>query len=829
MQTLVMKSIRKRDFAWLPTVVVLSVVLIAGSRLIYLSVQHHAAVARETAATVAATFARKIEPPLQRLADLAGRQAASAAQFLSSTDTSETLESVPPATNTFWMTPDDKVLASRPAEAATAGGIASEWQSAEATRAAPGSAVLGPMRLGSEWLVAARSPIVPQSPRAPHSRGWSVGYADFDELIAESHLARLVDMGYDFELSQVEPRSARPRIFVSSSTEPLTDAIGTRIRLPAAAAIPGSYLTVAIRPRGGWYPASLLASEIALLAFLAWLLAFGTHDLSHALQRSRAALAGARRRLRSINQRLAAEMQQRVSLQETFDHARFHDAFTGLPNRRYFMDQLDRALRDVRAKRRQRIAVIIIDIARFKLINDMLGHTAGDELMVQAARRFEKSTSAFEGVLARWGGDQFALLILDVASAEAAQNVAGLLQEDLRSPIELRRHRLVVTATVGVTYVESGQQRAEDVVREADLALSAAKRHGTEKIAVYAPIMAGQAANLVSLEADLHVALEKHELRLLFQPIVDLRTYQMVGAEALLRWRHPVESVLAPDRFLRIAEEAGLMVPITRWIILRVIRVAGQWLRHLPANQKFFISINLSASALRDPGLSEYVAALLRETELPPSLIKFELTEAALISNVAAARGTLDQLHGLGLELMLDDFGTGYSSLSNLQLFPFDFVKIDRPFANRTGSDLANTGMMAAMVQMAGSLNLTAIAEIVETEAAAKALQEMGCDYGQGFYFSEPIEAALALQRLRTQLPFQPPQTTSETMEVRPVQEDGSATIIVPAIREPPPPSLAKSAAAGGRPLEEDDSPTIMMPAGSIGYPQDEDEEEDLE
>ena len=226
-----------------------------------------------------------------------------------------------------------------------------------------------------------------------------------------------------------------------------------RLRLPNGfqPATAGSYLQVAILPRTGWYPATELASDIGLLAFLAWLLAFGTHDLSHALQRSRAALTTARARMRTINKQLATEMQQRLSLQETFDHARFHDAFTGLPNRRYFMDQLDRALRDVRTKRRQRVAVIIVDISRFKLVNDMLGHTAGDELMVQAARRFEKSTSAFEGVLARWGGDQFAVLILDVASTEAAMGVAGLLQEELRTPFELRRHKLVVTATIGVT------------------------------------------------------------------------------------------------------------------------------------------------------------------------------------------------------------------------------------------------------------------------------------------------------------------------------------------------------------------------------------------
>ena len=786
-------AIHKRDLGWVPTVVVLAVVLMAGSRLMYLSVQHHSAAAKAAATSLADGYVRKIEPQLQLLANLANRQAALAAQAVAA-DSTASVDSVPLKKNTFWMAPDDKVLTSRTDEATIASGISSEWQSAESARPVPGSSVLGPLRLGSQWLVAVRVPVVPRGSVDPELRGWSVAYADLDELIATSHLPRLVDAGYDFELTQVEPRSARSRIFISSSTEPMTDTVSSRSRRPNgfSPATAGSYLEVAVRPRAGWYPTTELASDIGLLAFLAWLLSFGTHDLSHALQRSRAALAAARRRLRTINQQLATEMQQRLSLQETFDHARFHDAFTGLPNRRYFMDQLDRALRDVRTKRRQRIAVIIVDISRFKLVNDMLGHTAGDELMVQAARRFEKSTSAFEGVLARWGGDQFAVLILDVASTDSAVQVAGLLQEELRTPFELRRHRLVVTATIGATTVDSGQHRAEDVVREADIALTVAKRHETSKIVLYTPSMAGQAASLVSLEADLHVALEKHELRLLFQPIVDLRTNRMVGAEALLRWRHPVESVLVPDKFMRIAEEAGLMVPITRWIILRVVKLAGEWLRRLPANQKFFLSINLSPTALRDPGLSEYVASLLRETQLPPSLLKFELTEAALISNVGAARETLDRLHSMGIQLMLDDFGTGYSSLSYLQLFPFDFVKIDRPFVNRTGSDQANTGMMAAMVQMAGSLNLTAIAEIIETEAAARALQEMGCDYGQGFYFSEPIEAELALQRLRSQQPFQPVQAP----------ETAAATVMVP-------------------PLEEDDSPTIMIPATTIGYPGD--------
>ena len=761
-----MNAVRRRDFGWLPTVMVLVIVLSAGSRLIYLSAQHRSAEARTAAAAIGARMVAKVEPKLRELA--ARATAAGGPQV-------------------FRMSPDDKVVTAAHNLAQDAAGLASEWASADSIRAAPAAAVLGPVRLGSQWLVALRTPL-----KGAPSRGWAVAFAELDDLVADSHPASLADEGYDFEIGQAEPRSARSRTFISSSTDPLEDAVITRIRLPQgyAPAVPGSYLQIAVRPRAGWFPATDLASDIGLLAFLAWLLAFGTHDLSHSLQRSRWALAASRRRLHAVTKQLSSEMQQRLQLQETFDHARFHDAFTGLPNRRYFMDQLDRALRDVRTKRRQRLAVIIVDIARFKLINDMLGHTAGDELMVQAARRFEKSTAALECVLARWGGDQFAALILDLASTEAAVSTSSALLEELRAPFELRRHRLSVTAAIGVTSADSGQQRAEDVVREAHIALSVAKLRTTEKVVAYSASMAGQTADLVSLEADLHVALEKHELRLLFQPIVDLRSYRMIGAEALLRWRHPVESLLAPDKFLRIAEDAGLMVPITRWVILRACKVVAQWRRRLLPEQRFFISVNLAPSALRDPGLSDYIGSLMRETQIPPWALKFELTEAALLSNVGAARETLERLHALGVQLMLDDFGTGYSSLSHLQLFPFDFVKIERPFVNRTEGDQVNTGMMSALVQMASSLRLTPVAELIETEAAAHALREMGCDYGQGYYFSEPLEAELALQRLQSRQPFEPRRDSAETLQLQP--------------------------------LEVDDSPTIMMPADALAFPHEE-------
>jgi EAL domain-containing protein (putative c-di-GMP-specific phosphodiesterase class I) len=268
--------------------------------------------------------------------------------------------------------------------------------------------------------------------------------------------------------------------------------------------------------------------------------------------------------------------------------------------------------------------------------------------------------------------------------------------------------------------------------------------------------MGGSFASLVSLEADLHVALERRELHLQFQPIIDLRKQRAVGVEALLRWRHPVEGMLTPDAFLGVAEEAGLIMPITRWTVRRVCQLASEWRHRLPPEKEFYISMNLSASALRDRELSSHVAAALEEFATSPRLLKLELTEGGLIGDPVVAREVLDALHKLGVEMMLDDFGTGYSSLSYLQLFPFDYVKIDRPFVDRPGAERTNSAIAAAIVQMAAGLGLKSIAEIVETQDAAQDLARMGCDFAQGYYYCEPLEADDALHMLHTYNPSTP-------------------------------------------------------------------------
>ncbi len=672
---------RISDWQWLPTVAVLAVVLLAGGRMITLSVRERAVQFREVAQTTATRTASALESRLRNTAPLRG-----------------------------------------------------------SSRSAP-----------------------------------------IAERIASTvPMKRLGAAGYDFEISEVDAGRSFRQVLLRSQINPLDQPVRTNVSVPPdfLPETPGGHLELAIRPKTGWYPARDVATSIGLLCIVAWLLAFGTHDLTHSLQRSRATAESLKHRLRLLNQRLTGEIEARQQLQQSFDHARYHDAFTGLPNRRYFMDRLDRALRDVRARKRQRLAIILVDIERFRQINDTLGQTAGDEVMVQAARRFGEATASLEAILARWSEDQFAALVFDVPSNEGALAIASAMQQELQEPFELRKHRLSVTARMGVSFIESGSQRAEEALREADIALSVSRRQENARTIAYTPAMGGDAASLVSLEADLHVALERNEFRLLFQPIVDLRTENVLGAEALIRWKHPVEGLLRPSRFLAIAEEAGLLVAMTRWVILRVCKIAGDWRRRLPTNVPFYFSINLSATVLRDPGFVDYVALVLRETGTPPQMIKFELTEGGLIANVGAAREVLQRLHEMGIELMLDDFGTGYSSLSYLQLFPFDYLKIDRPFVNRTGSEQANNGITSAVLQMASSLSLKTIAEVVETAAAAEALGKMGCDFGQGYFFSEPLDAEEALKRL----------------QIKGIRVPGGATIIQPAA-EP-----------------QDDSPTLAMP-----------------
>ncbi|HVS75331.1 MAG TPA: bifunctional diguanylate cyclase/phosphodiesterase [Steroidobacteraceae bacterium] len=774
-----------RRTAWLPAVLVFATVAAAGSRLVVLSVQQRAEEARVAAQGAAARCARAIERQLGDLATHASSAARAAGRYArpgaERTAAASRPSGRPPAPDfkVFRWAANGSVTAPDAAGAAVAKSIVSEWRAAATARGVPASALLGPVREGSTWLVAARAPLArPKASGSASAGGWAVAYASLDRLLARADLAGAAGAGNDFALVQSDAAGGYARTFVASSANPLRDPAASVIHAPPGYAFTSrGELTFQIRPRGGWYPTATLATDIGLLALIAWLLTFTAHDLTHRTLRLRASLAASRRQLHAANQRLAREIAQRESLQESVDRARFHDAFTGLPNRYCFMDQLDRALRELRARRDRCIGVFLIAIDRFQLINETLGHAAGDELMVQAGHRF-RTAVASSCMLARWSGDQFALLVRDLGSKEAAPRLAADLQAVLQEPFELRRNRLAITARIGISCLESWPQRAEQLMREAEVALSVARRQEEATCVTYSPSMGGDSASLVSLEADLFVALERRELKLLFQPIVALRGRRAVGAEALLRWLHPIEGMLGPERFLPIAEETGIIVPITRWTIHTVCALAREWRRRLPPGTEFYLSVNLSAAALRDPELSDYVSGQLTETAIPPRTLKFELTEGGLISNVVAARQTLERLHQTGVELMLDDFGTGYSSLNHLQLFPFDYVKIDRPWVGASPAQHSGASLASAMVQLASSLGLTPIAEVVESQATADALEEMGCHFGQGNFFCGPVEPEDALQCLG-----------AESGGVLPPEQAGAG---------------------------QDDSPTLVLPAGII-------------
>jgi len=770
-----MKAVwRRLATGWIAVALCAGVVLLAGTRLVVLSLKQTAAQMHSAAQRLADQDAGALQAQLKMLAALAEQRAAAAADA-----------SPPPAGgNEFWLGSDGKLLGS-PADYRTASDIATAW-GRPATAAS--ARMLGPLREGSQWVVALRAPL-----RLPHGNGdsvpigWSVVYRDLGDLLVAAQVDRVTRAGYDFELSRSDA-AGRPVIFTGSAAAPLAEPVASPIALPGDAAgdavgnAPQAGWSLAIRPRSGWFPASALAVDLSLLILVTWLVALGVRDGARHFLQLRSALTVSRRRLQEAHRRLAQEIERRDQLQKSFDHSHFHDSVTGLPNRQFFLGRLDRAMRELRGRPERCLAVLLIAIDRFKVVTDTLGHTAGDELMLQITRDFGQALSGQEHALARWSEDELALLLPDAPDAAAIPEAARALQLLLQAPIELRRHRVIVAASIGATFVDSGLRRTEEVMREADIALSSAHaRGGGSGFAAYSASMQANLVDLVSVEADLQLALERSEFRLLFQPIVELSARRVVGVEALLRWLHPVHGLLTPEHFLALAEEAGLIVPITHWIIARVCELSRQWRPRLPAGRAFYISINLSPAALLDPELGDYVGRALELTGTSAATLKFELTESGLISNAGAAREALDRLHAMGIELMLDDFGSGYSSLSHLQLFPFDYIKIDGPFDARPGQGQGHATLVRAIAQIAATLGLKTIAEVVETTDAVEALERIGCGFAQGNVFCSPVDAEQAIQRLCMQI--LEPMDELDRQALRD-ESDDSPTMILPVMPE---------------------------------------------
>jgi diguanylate cyclase (GGDEF)-like protein/PAS domain S-box-containing protein len=454
----------------------------------------------------------------------------------------------------------------------------------------------------------------------------------------------------------------------------------------------------------------------------------------------------------------ARDVTQRRALEQELAHRAYHDTLTELPNRALLVDRLGHAL--ARAARvGGRTGVLFIDLDDFKIINDSLGHQLGDELLVLVSQHLRASIRPGD-TAARLGGDEFIVLLEDLSTPGDARAVADRFLERLRSPIPLSSREVTIGASIGIALSSDSESvLPDDLLRQADLAMYAAKSQGKGRVTAFDPSMHERSLERMEVEADLRRALERDELLVFYQTIVELDTKRVIGVEALVRWQHPTRGLMLPDQFITVAEETGLIVPLGRWVLREACRQTQAW-RQGTADPGLVISVNLSARQFQSPNLLDDVATALHDSRLPPACLKLEITESVAMEAGLATIETLQSLKGLGVLLAIDDFGTGYSSLAYLKRFPVDTLKVDRAFVDGLGHDPQDTAIVKSVVAMARALGLSVTAEGIETAAQLKELRALNCREGQGYYFSRPQPAATVTPLLTTR-PLAPSRTQS--------------------------------------------------------------------
>jgi diguanylate cyclase (GGDEF)-like protein/PAS domain S-box-containing protein len=420
-------------------------------------------------------------------------------------------------------------------------------------------------------------------------------------------------------------------------------------------------------------------------------------------------------------------------------HDAFHDSLTGLPNRALFLDRLEHRLALEKRRHKTSFCVLVLDIDRFKVINDSLGHVRGDELLIEVARRLQSCLRPADTV-ARLSGDEFTILLEDVPNASDARKVADRLQEELRVPFWLGTHEVFSGASIGIAHGSATYAHPEDILRDADTALYRAKAQGRGRCVEFDASMHDRAVELLQLETSLRRAVERNEFHLHYQPVVSLASGQIKGAEALLRWKHPERGLVPPMEFIPLAEETGLIVEIGAWVLREACRQMKEWQARL-GQPDLEIGVNLSSRQFQGPGLVAAVAEVLRATGLSPRCLRLEVTESLLMDKHPNVAQTMTELRAMGVRIDLDDFGTGYSSLSYLHQFPIDTLKIDRSFIQRLGATDDAQEIVNTILALASSLDMEVVAEGVETEQQLEQLRKMRCAYAQGYHLSRPVEA----------------------------------------------------------------------------------------
>ncbi len=433
---------------------------------------------------------------------------------------------------------------------------------------------------------------------------------------------------------------------------------------------------------------------------------------------------------------------------EELEHRAFHDPLTRLPNRALFMEYLDQALTRA-AGNQEAVAVLFLDLDRFKFVNDSLGHEAGDLLLTAVAGRIQASLGHGD-IVARFGGDKFTVLIKDILGVGEAGEVAERILDSLQAPFTVRGRRVFISASIGISMSTSGQDRPEDLLRDADIAMYRAKKVGKARYELFDTSMGSRASDRLELETDLRRAIEHREFSIHYQPTVELATGRVIGLEALVRWGHPNRGPLSPTEFIPLAEEIGLILPIGGWVLEEACRQGRVWQEQY-ADGPPVVGVNLSVRQFQRPEIVEEVVQALRESGLHPSNLQIEITESVVMEDAESTVKKLRQLKSLGVRLAVDDFGTGYSSLSYLRRLPVDMLKIDRSFIHGLGSDPADAAIVQAVITLAKTLGMQVTAEGVENAVQMAQLQALGCDLGQGYYFGEPQPSDRALSNFNAQ------------------------------------------------------------------------------
>jgi diguanylate cyclase (GGDEF)-like protein/PAS domain S-box-containing protein len=445
-------------------------------------------------------------------------------------------------------------------------------------------------------------------------------------------------------------------------------------------------------------------------------------------------LAGQPNRLDGI----VYDITQRKLAQSQLMHDTLHDALTGLPNRTLLMERIDQAVRNSRRHRNHQFAVLFVDLDRFKVINDSLGHSIGDQLLIVVAKILQQAIRQNDTV-ARLGGDEFAILLDRVNDFSEASEVANRILTSLAAPIQIENHRVFIGASVGIALSSPTYEDGSALLRDADIAMYRAKSAGKACSVIFDEQMYAQTRRLLELEQDLRLALDRQEFCLHYQPIISLKNGQLVGFEALIRWNHPTLGFIPPADFIPVAEDIGLIVPIGTWVLREACHQLQQWQDLFPRAVALKVNVNLASRQLQAPDLLEQIDRALADSGLSSQFLHLEITESMLMSHTDAVINTLRAIRDRRIQLNLDDFGTGYSSLSYLHRFPLDTLKIDQSFVSRMESNNEDFEIVRTIISLAHILGMTVVAEGIERSAQARQLIRLGCDQGQGYLFSEPL------------------------------------------------------------------------------------------